>query len=225
MKLLTQSEIDKLVVAERNSQPRKVYWGIGCLDVDFYIEDRYGSNRWIWQYFLWQVLLKHCCNPYFKQGKNSVTIRNQYTICDEWLSFANFLGWINKEVDYNGNKPDFYLNCQGYRSDCLHYSPETTMLLPKELNEIVYKSHVKYDINLPTGVRKRGWSKGCYHSGYNCWVAVDGKDTFAAFDTPEEAFLAYKVAKEAQIKAVANQYKDVLKPAVYESLMNWEIEP
>ena len=43
------------------------------------------------------------------------------------------------------------------------------------------------------------------------------------FDNPQDAFMAYKVAKEAQIKLVAMQYKDVLKPAVYESLMNWEI--
>lgn len=46
-----------------------------------------------------------------------------------------------------------------------------------------------------------------------------------SYKTPEEAFAAYKIAKEAHIKVVAMQYKDVLKPAVFESLMNWEIEP
>ena len=43
------------------------------------------------------------------------------------------------------------------------------------------------------------------------------------FDNPQDAFLAYKIAKETQIKLVAMQHKDVLKPAVFESLMDWEV--
>ena len=41
------------------------------------------------------------------------------------------------------------------------------------------------------------------------------------FSTPEEAFLAYKQAKEAYIKEVAEIYKDEIEPRVYEALMNY----
>ena len=42
--------------------------------------------------------------------------------------------------------------------------------------------------------------------------------------TPEEAFYAYKQAKEDYIKEVANKWKDQIDPRVYEALMNWTIE-
>jgi predicted RNase H-like HicB family nuclease len=46
------------------------------------------------------------------------------------------------------------------------------------------------------------------------------------FDTPEEAFQAYKQAKEAYIKDVANQYyKDgKITENVYNALMKYKVE-
>ena len=44
------------------------------------------------------------------------------------------------------------------------------------------------------------------------------------FVTPEEAFQAYKQAKEAYIKEVAEEWRDSIDPRVYESLTNWVIE-
>ena len=41
---------------------------------------------------------------------------------------------------------------------------------------------------------------------------------------PEEAFQAYKQAKEKYIKSLANKWKDKIDPRVYEALMNWEVE-
>lgn len=36
--------------------------------------------------------------------------------------------------------------------------------------------------------------------------------------------MAYKQAKEAYIKEVANKWKDQIDPRVYEALMIWEVE-
>lgn len=44
------------------------------------------------------------------------------------------------------------------------------------------------------------------------------------FDTPEEAFYAYKPVKEAYIKALAEKWKDQIDTRAYEALMNWTIE-
>lgn len=44
------------------------------------------------------------------------------------------------------------------------------------------------------------------------------------FDTINEAFNAYKEAKEKYIKEVADKWKDQLEPRVYEALYNYKVE-
>ena len=43
------------------------------------------------------------------------------------------------------------------------------------------------------------------------------------FNTADQAFQAYKEAKEAYIKEVANKWKNQIDPRVYDALMKWEI--
>ena len=45
-----------------------------------------------------------------------------------------------------------------------------------------------------------------------------------SFDTPEEAFQAYKTEKENYIKEVADKYKNLISQKVYQSLYNYQIE-
>ena len=56
---------------------------------------------------------------------------------------------------------------------------------------------------------------------------VDGKQVggyLGSFKTPELAFAAYKVAKEAYIQSIAEQYKDDMEPRVYDAMMAWDIK-
>ena len=76
--------------------------------------------------------------------------------------------------------------------------------------------------------------RGCYPIGvtkhkkmtsFSSSVSIDGTMKYlGSFSTPEEAFAAYKEAKEQQIKVVANRWKDQIDPRVYEALMNWEVD-
>ncbi len=45
-----------------------------------------------------------------------------------------------------------------------------------------------------------------------------------AFNTFEEAFQAYKIAKEEYIKEVANKWKGRITEQTYIALYNWKIE-
>ena len=55
-------------------------------------------------------------------------------------------------------------------------------------------------------------------------VSKFGKSTFLGhYPTVEKAFQAYKQAKEAHIKEVANKWRDKIDPKVYEALMIWEV--
>ena len=44
------------------------------------------------------------------------------------------------------------------------------------------------------------------------------------YNTPEEAFDTYKVAKEQYIKEVADKWKNSITERVYQALMNYSIE-
>ena len=62
-------------------------------------------------------------------------------------------------------------------------------------------------------------------SKFQAYIRVYGKRKhLGRFDTPEEAFLAYKQAKEAYIKEVANKWKDQIDIRVYEALMKYEVD-
>jgi len=211
--VLSQDKVDKLVVVER-SVARPTLFKVGINDVGFQVA---ADRKPIWQYSLWcRVLERAFC----QKLKTDRPTYKDVTCCDEWLSFANFLGWCNKEVDYKGKPVGMALDKDIVVKGNKIYSPEACSFVPQDVNKLLTDS----------GATRGEWPVGVNinkeYGRYQARLRQHGCRTHLGYyDTPEEAFLAYKVAKEAQIRAVANQYKDVLKPAVYESLMNWEIEP
>jgi hypothetical protein len=56
-------------------------------------------------------------------------------------------------------------------------------------------------------------------------LRVNGKlKHLGRFNTPEEAFQVYRTAKEAQIKVVAEKWKDQLDDRVYHALINYTVD-
>ena len=208
---LTQAEIDKLETVDRVDALPTVC-GVGCNDVGFQIAI---DSKSIWQYQLWMNMLQRAFDAKFKLRHPSY---QDVTVCDEWLSFANFFSWVNREVDYMGRPVGFELDKDILMRGNKTYSPEACSFVPQPVNKLLMGSGaVRGDF--PVGV--------CFHNLVGKFVvqlSVDGKQkTLGYYNNPEDAFAAYKVAKEAQIKVVALRHKDVLKPAVFESLMGWEI--
>ena len=83
------------------------------------------------------------------------------------------------------------------------YSPDNCCFVPDEINKLFIKSdhsRGKY----PIGVT--------YHKTNNLFVArvtIEGKRKFIGnFDSIDEAFNAYKVAKEKNIKDIAAKWKE-----------------
>jgi len=79
--------------------------------------------------------------------------------------------------------------------------------------------------NLPIGVYVK--YRGLKKVKYGVSISLTGKRGYAGYyDTPEEAFAAYKQAKESHIKEVAQKYFDdgKITKRVYDALMKYEVE-
>ena len=210
---LTQAEIDKLVAVDRVESNRRVY-GAGVNTVDFEVVVE-GDH--IWQYRMWKSMIQRCFSEKYKQ--RSPTYEDA-TCCDEWLSFGNFVEWLNKEVGYSGKLDGYQFDKDLIIKGNKIYSPEACSLVPQAVNSLLLDSGATRGI-YPVGVTFNK-ATGKFVAYLKCFGKLKH---LGCYTTIEAASFAYKTAKEAQIKIVATQYKDVLKPAVYESLMNWEIEP
>lgn len=165
-------------------------------------------------YALWKSILGRC----YRHSPKKRTTYLDCSVCNEWLLYSNFKRWfdenfvkgyhIDKDIIVRGNKV---------------YSPETCCFVPPEINTLIVKCDSKRG-NLPIGVSLA--SKNNPHP-YRAVVRKNRKYIMLGyFTTPEEAFNAYKVAKEAYIKEIATKYYNDGKIArnVYEALMNYKVE-
>ena len=159
---------------------------------------------------LWKNMLKRCYSevsfkksPSYEQCLTSETF-NHYqqfkTWCNSQLGFGN-MGWeLDKDILVRGNKV---------------YSEDTCCFVPKEINLLLVK-HDKGRGDYLLGVD--------YHKNRRQFRARCSDKHLGWFNTEIEAFNAYKEAKEAYIKDVANKWKDKIDPRVYEALMKYEVE-
>ena len=210
--VLTEDQVDKLVVVDRVTVKPTVY-GVGCVDVPF---KTYNNGKHFWQYQLWSGLLRRCFNESFKKAHPTY---KDVTCCDEWLSFANFLAWCNKEVGYKGKLVGSALDKDLIVKGNRVYSPTTCSFVPRAVNNLLTSSgsvRGKYPVGVCFDTNNGAFKVQVNHCGVLQYLGLYG--------TPEEAFAVYKIAKEAQIKAVANQYRGVIKPAVFDLLMGWEVD-
>lgn len=207
---LSQAEIDKLVVVERRVVKATVE-GVGLLDVDFVT--RISGSR-VWQLELWRGMLKRCFSKH-THIKNPTYV--DVTVCDEWLSFGNFLEWLNKEVGYKGKPIGFELDKDILAIGNKVYSEDTCCFVPPQINSLFCATGAKRG-KCPIGVIEVKGRFVARLKMYGCKVNV------GSYDTPERAFQAYKIAKESHVKSMALQYKDVLRPDVFDALMAWQVD-
>jgi len=144
--------------------------------------------------------------------KEIYTTYKDVTVCEEWKCFQNFAEWFEKNY-IDGWDLDKDILVKGNKV----YSPETCCFIPHEVNSMIVKSD-KNRGECPIGVRKI----------YNRFQARINKGdqliNLGRFDKKEEAFRAYKIAKEDYIKEVADKYKHQLPEKVYEALYNYQVE-
>jgi hypothetical protein len=168
------------------------------------------------EYVCWNDMLKRCYSP--KYQAKYPTYKG-CTVCDDWLYFQTFAAWYNEhyyEIPLLGKSQiDKDILIKGNKV----YSPNTCVFVPGSINNLFIKSNAirgKY----PIGVDYHKQAKK-----YRAQISYgDGKRHFLGyFNTVEEAFEAYKVAKEAYIKKVAETYRIHIPVALYEAMMTYEV--
>lgn len=172
----------------------------------YFINDEVGESQ-TKAYHSWDAMLKRCYS-----GKHKTY--SDCSVCEEWYLFSNFKKWFNENY-IEGYDLDKDILVKGNKV----YSPETCCFVPREINEII-SNNKSIRGKYPMGVYKNPYDKYCASlKKYKKIIRI------GVFDTPSEAFMAYKKAKEEHIKNVAKNYYDENKISlkVYESLCKYEI--
>ena len=176
-------------------------------EVGFYGVGNYTANDKY--YHIWKGMLNRCYDN--KRQKSKISYKD-VTVCEEWYNFQNFAQWyeqnykesfeLDKDILFKGNKI---------------YSPQTCCFIPNEINVLFTKSN-----------RTRGVLHiGVHHNNYK-YVAslnIESKKTYiGSYETEIEAFQAYKIAKEIEIKRVADKWKEKITEQTYTAMYNYVVE-
>lgn len=166
-------------------------------------------------YNVWIDMIRRCYNP--KCYEKYPTYKECF-VCDEWHNYQNFAKWYEENY-YEINNQRMHLD-----KDILHkgnklYSKENCIFVPENINNLFVKCNSTRG-DLPIGVTydKR-------NEKYSARYDVNGKKIYLGlYNTPQEAFQAYKKFKENYIKQVADEYKEYIPQKLYEAMYNYEVE-
>ena len=151
-----------------------------------------------WEANKWGSMLRRCFDNKLKERNPTY---EGVTCCERWLCFANFLEdfeILKQEYSWNENEK---LNLD---KDILHkgnkiYSLENCVLVPDWIN-LLFTKRDNDRGSYPVGVTYHKIAKK-----YKAQCNINGKFIgLGYYNTIEEAFNAYKQAKEQEIKRVAN---------------------
>lgn len=166
-------------------------------------------------YSVWYDMIRRCCCETYKRKKPYYM---SSVVDSRFESYFNYRSWCEKQIGY-GIKDDkgrpFALDKDILVKGNKVYSEDTCCFVPAEINILFVKnnqSRGKY----PIGVS--------FHKARGMLRATFNNKQLGHFNTPEEAFYAYKQAKEVYIKEVANKWKDQIDLKVYEALVSYQVE-
>lgn len=168
-------------------------------------------------YDMWCNMLRRV---YCELTRSKFPTYEDVEVYEEWLDFQNFADWCYSQNSFSlkDNKGRVYqldkdLLVKGNKL----YSPNTCCFIPKDVNVLLTNNRVNRG-EYPLGVSYRG-DTGRFQAS----VSSNKKSYLGVFDTKEEAFQAYKSAKEFHIKEVAEKWKTGLDEKAYLALLNYEI--
>jgi hypothetical protein len=179
------------------------YFGYG----DHISSDKGNTNK---QYRTWYNLLLRC---YSEKTQEKQPTYKGCSVVEEWHNFQNFAQWFeNNYID--GWQLDKDILIKGNKV----YSPEACCFVPQEINTLFIKNNINRG-SCPIGVVKEG-------NKYKAYLKIGNgiQKYLGLYKTIEEAFQAYKEAKEIYIKEIANKWKSLILDEVYQAMCAYQVE-
>ena len=164
------------------------------------------------EYSLWRSMLNRSYDEKLHQRQPT------YLDCEassEFLVLSKFRDWCQNQIGFN--QPNFELDKDLLNKGNKEYHPDKCVFIPKEINSTL-RTRKKSRGDLPIGVTRN--KSGSYTAQLNAGAVR----YLGSFPTPEQAFQAYKHAKENHIKLLAEKYRDQIDPRAYEALLNYKVE-
>jgi len=166
------------------------------------------------EYSLWQGIRARC----FRNSSKKDAGYKDCTVDPRFYGFQAFAAWVTKQIGfYDGFQLDKDLLVKGNRT----YGPDQCIFLPHEINSSLIKnSGIRGD--LPIGVLRNA---GQAINPFRACISISQRNRrIGSYETPNEAFLAYKEAKESAIKELAHKYKHAIDPRAFAALINYQVE-
>lgn len=185
----------------------KSVFNIGYLGEGFYKTKALNKNTKC--YNTWLGFLERV---YSKKAQEKRSTYIGCSVYEKWCNFQVFAEWFTENYDpeiMQGWHLDKDILVKGNKV----YSPETCCFVPQEINVLFTKNNINRG-EYPIGVNRT-------RTKYN---AIFKHHSLGMFNTPEEAFEAYKTAKEAYIKEVANKWRGKIEEKVYQAMYNYQVE-
>lgn len=175
------------------------YFGIG----------KYDSKTHLKIYDTWVNMLRRC---YYEKYQEKHPTYIGCSVDEYWHNFQVFAKWFDENY-----KAGYQLDKDILSKGNKIYSPETCCFVPSDIN-VLFTKRDAYRGKHPIGVSKAG-------NKFKSCIRINGKTIgLGYFNTPKEAFQAYKTAKETHIKEVAEIWKPKLATKTYEALINYQVE-
>lgn len=189
------------------------YFGIGPFTCKIHTGIKKNSHA----YSVWSAMIERCYSQSELKRKSSKAY-NDVTVCDEWHNFQNFAKWFYDNLpQYDNVNLDKDLKVIGNKE----YSPLACSFVPPQINALF--SGTRNVRDLPRGVYYSNTNKAYVAQIHRGEITGKGKSKqsyLGSFLEKEAAITAYREAKINHVREVAEKYKHMIDPAVYDNITN-----
>ena len=210
----TKTEYSQFKKGQIKNPYDKTIYNVGYIGEGYY---KLITHKNIYKH--WSSMIRRC----YADNKNKFNpTYKDCSVCEEWHNFQNFGKWFDENYYTIENETmalDKDILVKGNKT----YSPETCVFVPQRINSLFLKrnkSRGKYPIGTTYNKRDKKYESCCHMYKNNRYT----RHAIGNFDTPTEAFTAYKTFKEQYIKQVANEYKDKIPKKLYDAMYRYEVE-
>lgn len=201
------SAIRKMEVRDTEAFP---VYKVGIMDIPNELKKDAPTPK---EYSLWNGMKSRCYN---ENIRHLLPTYSEVTMSENFKKYSYFKDWCSKQVGFD--QEGFHLDKDLLSLDSKIYSENTCCFIPSEINCAVTNN------KSVRGKFPQGVIYNCTKTRYRARIQRGDKwESLGTYDTPEEAFYAYKPVKEAHIKSLAEKWKDRIDPRVYNVLINWEV--